>query len=39
MLVKAIVPRGYCKGVIRAINIAKEASQEYKRFDIFDLLL
>lgn len=26
MLVKPIVPRGYCKGVIRAIQIAKEAS-------------
>ncbi len=28
MEVKAIVPRGYCKGVIRAIDIAKKASQE-----------
>lgn len=27
MLVKAIIPRGYCKGVIRAIEIAKKASQ------------
>lgn len=27
MLVKAIVPRGYCKGVVRAINIAKKASE------------
>ncbi|MCD7951073.1 MAG: 4-hydroxy-3-methylbut-2-enyl diphosphate reductase [Erysipelotrichaceae bacterium] len=26
MEVKAIVPRGYCKGVIRAIDIAKKAS-------------
>lgn len=26
MLVKPIVPRGYCKGVVRAIKIAKEAS-------------
>lgn len=25
MFVKAIVPRGYCKGVVRAIQIAKEA--------------
>ena len=23
MLVKGIVPRGYCKGVVRAIEIAK----------------
>ncbi|MCD7839278.1 MAG: 4-hydroxy-3-methylbut-2-enyl diphosphate reductase, partial [Erysipelotrichaceae bacterium] len=28
MEVKAIVPRGYCKGVIRAIDIAKKASRE-----------
>lgn len=28
MEVKAIVPRGYCKGVVRAIEIAKKASQE-----------
>lgn len=27
MKVKAIVPRGYCKGVVRAIDIAKKASQ------------
>lgn len=27
MLVKAITPRGYCKGVVKAIEIAKEASQ------------
>ena len=26
MLVKAIVPRGYCKGVVRAIQIAKESA-------------
>ncbi|MCD7807771.1 MAG: 4-hydroxy-3-methylbut-2-enyl diphosphate reductase, partial [Erysipelotrichaceae bacterium] len=26
MEIKAIVPRGYCKGVIRAIDIAKKAS-------------
>lgn len=26
MLVKPIIPRGYCKGVVRAIKIAKEAS-------------
>lgn len=26
MEVKAIVPRGYCKGVVRAIDIAKKAS-------------
>ena len=24
MLVKGIVPRGYCKGVVRAIEIAKK---------------
>lgn len=28
MKVKAIVPRGYCKGVVRAIDIAKKASLE-----------
>jgi len=27
MEVKSIVPRGYCKGVVRAINIAKKTSQ------------
>ena len=27
MEVKAIVPRGYCKGVVRAIEIAKKASE------------
>lgn len=27
MEVKSIVPRGYCKGVVRAIKIAQEASQ------------
>ena len=26
MLVKGIVPRGYCKGVVRAIEIAKKTS-------------
>lgn len=28
MKVKAIVPRGYCKGVVRAIEIAKKASEQ-----------
>ena len=28
MLVKEITPRGYCKGVVRAINIAKKAANE-----------
>ncbi|MEG0549303.1 MAG: 4-hydroxy-3-methylbut-2-enyl diphosphate reductase [Coprobacillus sp.] len=27
MLVKAITPRGYCKGVVRAIDIVKKASE------------
>lgn len=28
MKVKAIVPRGYCKGVVKAIEIAKKASEQ-----------
>ena len=28
MQVKAITPRGYCKGVVRAIEIAKNAQNE-----------
>ena len=39
MLVKAIVPRGYCKGVIRAINIAKEASQKYQNVYILGMIV
>lgn len=39
MEVKAIVPRGYCKGVVRAINIAKKASQEYKNVYILGMIV
>ena len=28
MLVKGIVPRGYCKGVVRAIEIAKKQAHQ-----------
>ena len=28
MQVKAITPRGYCKGVVRAIQMAKNAQNE-----------
>ena len=30
MNVKGIIPRGYCKGVVRAIDIAKKASTSDK---------
>ena len=39
MLVKAIVPRGYCKGVVRAINIAKKASQQYQNVYILGMIV
>lgn len=39
MEVKAIVPRGYCKGVVRAINIAKEASQKYHDVYILGMIV
>jgi len=39
MQVKAIVPRGYCKGVVRAINIAKKASQEEKPIYILGMIV
>lgn len=39
MLVKAIVPRGYCKGVVRAINIAKEASLLEKPIYILGMIV
>lgn len=31
MRVKAIIPRGYCKGVVRAINIAKKSIDEHPK--------
>lgn len=31
MQVKAIIPRGYCKGVVRAINIAKKSIEQYPK--------
>jgi len=39
MEVKAIVPRGYCKGVVSAINIAKKASQEYQDVYILGMIV
>lgn len=39
MEVKAIVPRGYCKGVVRAIEIAKEASQKYQDVYILGMIV
>ena len=37
MIIKVISPRGYCKGVVRAINIAKKARIDYPEKDIFIL--
>lgn len=39
MKVKAIVPRGYCKGVVRAIDIAKRASQNNKPVYILGMIV
>lgn len=39
MLVKEITPRGYCKGVVRAINIAKQASNEKKPVYILGMIV
>ncbi|WP_028043364.1 4-hydroxy-3-methylbut-2-enyl diphosphate reductase [Candidatus Stoquefichus massiliensis] len=39
MEVKAIVPRGYCKGVVRAIEIAKKASQEKEPVYILGMIV
>lgn len=32
-----VIPRGYCKGVVRAINIAKETAQKYPNKKIYIL--
>lgn len=39
MLVKAIIPRGYCKGVVRAIQIAKESSQQHHPVYILGMIV
>ena len=39
MEVKAIVPRGYCKGVVRAIKIAKEARDAPKPISILGMIV
>lgn len=39
MLVKEITPRGYCKGVVRAINIAKNAVNEQKPIYILGMIV
>ena len=39
MLVKEITPRGYCKGVVRAINIAKNAANEKKPIYILGMIV
>lgn len=39
MEVKAIIPRGYCKGVVRAINIAKKASQKNEPVYILGMIV
>ena len=35
MKVFKIVPRGYCKGVVNAIKIAKESKQKYPNDPIY----
>ena len=37
MLVTGIIPRGYCKGVVRAINIAKKATKEVEKKPLYIL--
>ncbi len=39
MLVKAITPRGYCKGVVKAIQIAKQASTIDKPIYILGMIV
>ena len=39
MEVKAVVPRGYCKGVVRAIKIAKEAKDAPKPISILGMIV
>ena len=39
MQVKEITPRGYCKGVVRAINIAKKAADEKKPVYILGMIV
>lgn len=39
MEVKAIIPRGYCKGVVRAIKIAKEAKDAPKPISILGMIV
>lgn len=37
MEIKRVVPSGYCKGVVNAINIAKKTKQEYPNENIYIL--
>ena len=39
MQVKAITPRGYCKGVVRAIEMAKKAKDEKKSIVILGMIV
>lgn len=39
MEVKAVVPRGYCKGVVRAIKIAKEAKDAPQPISILGMIV
>lgn len=39
MKVTGITPRGYCKGVVRAINIAKEAAKSHKPLYILGMIV
>ena len=39
MQVKAITPRGYCKGVVRAIEMAKKAKDEKKPIVILGMIV
>lgn len=39
MQVKAITPRGYCKGVVRAIEMAKKARDEKKPIVILGMIV
>ena len=37
MNIKKVIPCGYCKGVINAINLAKQTKNEYPDEDIYIL--
>ena len=39
MKVLGVIPRGYCKGVIRAINIAKKSATHHKPISILGMIV